>query len=310
MSMAASIGARYVPDVKRLAIMALLVTTARVEADTAFCELTPCVGPVTRRMLTKDEPVGALTCKKGTEVGVDSQGHVVMCTTARVADVAGLPIAAGAYTLLHGNGRIYQTHLRKTVELSLPDNTKVVCGADLVALTEDGKLRYCKLGAKRAGSPRARVGEGISFHPDGRIAALTLDEPFTVPGIGLALPAGAFVSWDAKGTPTSGYASENVTAGSLTIRYDFALHPNGKLRTATLGAAAKIQGHDFPEFAKLAFRSDGTLERSEHVTKMGAMPHGELTTDTLHQSFDASGKITSSHTDHWQAETAPHKFRK
>ena len=125
--------ARYVVTVKlpALAVLLALCGPAAAEQPGAFCELTPCVpGPVTRRTLTKDETVRGLVCKKGTELGVDSKQRVVFCTTAKPADVNGLPVAAGAYTLFHPNGRIYQTHLRAAIDLALADKTTVSCGAD------------------------------------------------------------------------------------------------------------------------------------------------------------------------------------
>jgi hypothetical protein len=249
-----------------------------------------------------------VVCKHGQELGVDPKQRVVFCTTAKAADVDGLPVAAGAYTLFHPNGRLYQTHLRANVELTLADQSKVTCGADLIALTDDGKLRYCTLAKPRANAPRPRVGEGISFHPDGRIASLTLDEPYT--SAGLALPAGASAVWDANGALLGGYASDPIQAGKLSIRYDFALHPNGKLREVELAAPAKIQGHDFPERAKLAFRDDGSLERAQYIVDRGSMPHGEPWHDTLHASYDRTGKQTGSFTDHWQAPFPPHPYRK
>ncbi len=293
-----------VVDVNRLVTLAVLLgCSAQVHADGAFCEVTPCVpGPVIRRVLTKDERVGALTCKKGQELGVDSKRRVVFCTTAKPADVAGLAIAAASYTLFHPNGRIYQTHLRATVERTLADQSKVTCGADLIALTDDGKLSYCKLAKPRTSTPRARVGEGISFHPSGRIAGATLDEPYTAAG--LALPAGASAVWDGNGVLVGGYVRDPIQAGTLSIRSDFALHPNGKLRIVELAVAAKVQGNDFPEDAKLAFHVDGTLERAEYVSAHGFMIHGEQWRDTVHATYDAAGKLATSTTDHWQEESS------
>ena len=81
-----------------------------------------------------------------------------------------------------------------------------------MALTDTGRLRYCTLVKPRAGSPRARVGEGIGFHPDGRIASLTLDEPLKAAG--LALPVGASVAWDPKGALLGGYSKDPIQAGA------------------------------------------------------------------------------------------------
>jgi len=285
----------------------VLGLTAQAHGDGgAFCELTPCVpGPVTRRVLTRPVQVGGISCKQGQELGTDAKQRVVFCTTAKAADVDGLPIAAAAYTLFHPNGRVYETHLRAKVELTLADHSKVTCGADLIALTEEGKLRYCQLAGPRATAPRPRVGEGISFHPDGRIAGLTLDEPHGVAG--LVLPAGASAVWDAKGALVGGHAPDPIQAGKLSIQYDFVLHPQGRLKAIELAAAAKIQGNDFPARAKLEFRDDGSLERAEYVVKHGFMPHGEMWTDTLHATYDVTGKRTGSTTEHWLAPSSPHR---
>ena len=286
-------------------ILAALVAPAHAEPG-AFCELTPCVpGPVTRTMLTKDLRVGKLTCKHGLERGVDAKQRIVFCTTARPATVDGLEVAADAYTLFHPNGRIYQTHVREPFAMTLADATTVQCGAGLVALHDSGRLRYCTLAADRAGTPKPRRGEGISFHPDGRVATMTLDAAFSAAG--LALPAGAFVAWEATGALSGGYLRDAIAAAGLSIRYDFALHPNGTLRGVELAAPAKLQGHDFPERAKLQFRSDGTLETVEYVSDHGFLPHGEQWSDTRHVTFDRTGTVTSSHIEHWQSPVGPKK---
>lgn len=275
----------------------------------AFCELTPCIaGPVKRRVLARDERVNRVTCKKGTELGVDAARNPVFCTTARASDVDGLPVAAGAYTLFHPSGRIYQTHLRRTTVIELADRSSVTCGADLIAIADDGTLRYCKLAGKRGGNPRARIGEGISFHPDGRLASLVLDEPATIAK--LALPAGTHVVWDAGGAPIGGYTSAPVHAGALSIEGDFTLHPSGALHAVALAAAATVDGHAFPERARLEFRGDGTLARADYVAARGFMIHGEQWTDTVHESFDATGKlVTASTTEHWQSTARPPRYR-
>lgn len=292
----------------RLAVLFVLVSASPVAADGAFCELTPCVpGSVTSRKLTADEKAGGLTCKKGHELGVDSQKRIVFCTTAKPATVDGIPVAADAYTLFHPSGKLYQTHTRATFERTLADGTKVTCGADLIALNDDGTLRYCKLGAKRTGSPRPRIGEGISFHPDGRVSGMTLDEPFTAGT--LVLPAGTSAAWDAKGNLIGGYLNAETTAGPLKINYDFRVHPNGKLAMATLTAPAKLVGQDFPAFAKLGFRDDGSLEAAEFVSKRGFMIHGEQWTDTTTMTFDPKGKVLTSHTEHYQSDVRPPKFK-
>jgi hypothetical protein len=291
----------------RWLVLAWLVPSTAI-ADGAFCELTPCVpGPVIRTTLAADQVIGTLTCKKGQEIGHDTRKRVVFCTTAKPAVVDGIPIAANAYTLFHPNGRIYQTHAGRTFERTLADGSKVTCGADLFALEPDGLLTYCRLGGPRSGTPPARIGAGIAFHRSGRIAGMTLDAPYTAAG--LALGDGASVRWDDKGALIGGYSSTPIAAGALIIKYEFALHPSGTLKAVTLGKAAKVAGHEFPEFAKLSFRADGTLEAAEYVAKRGFMIHGEPWTDTRHMQFDRTGKITADRTEHYQAKEAPRKFR-
>lgn len=291
--------------------MGLVVTATPAAADrnNAFCELTPCVpSPVARRTLIKDEPgPSGVTCKKGTDLGTNTSKQIVMCTTAKQVTVDGVPVAANAYSLFHPNGRIYQTHASAKFERTIADGTKVTCGADLVAFEPDGKLRYCKLAAPRAGSPKAKVGEGISFHPSGRVATLTLDEAYTTAG--LALPAGTFVAWNDKGAVTGGTLGGELVAGALTIRYEFALHPNGKLKAVMLAKDATVAGHKFPAFGKLAFRDDGTLEAAEYVADRGFMVHGEMWTDTNYETFDRAGKKTSTRTEHYQSTERPPKFK-
>ena len=60
-----------------------------VDDKGAFCELTPCVpGNISRRKLTKDEPGGPVTCKKGHDLGFNTQTRkLVMCTTAKAVIV-------------------------------------------------------------------------------------------------------------------------------------------------------------------------------------------------------------------------------
>lgn len=164
-------------DVSRLVIIATIAaSSAPAAADDrgAFCEVTPCLpGPVTRQKLAADRPAGGLVCKKGEELGEDSNKRIVFCTTARAAMVDGMSVAANAYTLFHPSGKIYQTHLRAPLERVMADGKKVTCGADVIALDSDGTVSYCRLSAKLAITPRPRVGEGISFHPGGRVAGTT-----------------------------------------------------------------------------------------------------------------------------------------
>jgi hypothetical protein len=294
------------------ALLLLLISSAAFaeEPRGAFCELTPCVpGTVTRAKLLEDEPAGPVTCAKGSELGRDTQTKkLVFCTVAKAVTVDGIPIAAKSYTLFHPNGKLYQSHASAPFDRTLADGSTVRCAAELFALEPTGTLRYCDLAGPRTGSPKPRVGEGISFHPSGRVAGMTIDEPYQ--SAGNSFTAGTHLAWDDTGVLRGGWAKDPVTVGALTIDWDFELYPTGKLRIAQLSKAAKIQGHDFPDHAKLQFRSDGTLETAEYISKRGFMIHGEMWTDTRTLTFDKTGKITSDHTEHYQSDVRPPKFRK
>jgi hypothetical protein len=53
-------------------------------------------------------------------------------------------------------------------------------------------------------------------------------------------------------------------------------------------------------------RADGTLQRADYVSKRGFMIHGEPWSDTVHLTFDCHEKLVESHTEHFQADHAPH----
>lgn len=295
---------------RALLLLLLLPSTAFAEEPRgAFCELTPCVpGTVMRTKLLKDELAGAVICAKGSELGRDSQTKkLVFCTVAKAVTVDGIPIAAKSYTLFHPSGRIYQSHASAPFDRTLADGSTVRCAAELFALEPTGTLRYCDLGAARAGSPKPRIGEGIAFHPSGRVAGMTLDEPYRAAGNSFV--PGTHLAWDDTGVLRGGWAKDPITVGALTIDWDFELYPTGKLRLAQLAKAAKLQGHEFPDDAKLTFRSDGTLEAARYVSKHGFMIHGEQWTDTRSLTFDKTGKITSDHTEHYQSNVRPPKFK-
>jgi len=267
-----------------------------------LCELAPCVpSPVTIRTLTSGEQVGKITCKGGEKLGVDSARRTVFCTTAVAVDIDGFVVAADAYTVFHPNGRIYQTHVREPFAASLADRTLVVCGAGLVVLYDDGRLRYCTLAGTRAGTPRPRLGHGIEFRSDGRVAMLTLDEPHREAG--LALPAGASVQWDERGALVGGSSPTRTLAGALVIAGEFTLYGGARLHTVELAAAANIQGHELPARARLTFHSDGTLETASYTDREGSAD-GEAWTDRRTLTYDRRGTITSSDVErYWWGRT-------
>ncbi len=289
--------------------MIAIVTATPAMAERAFCNVTPCdQREITRRRLTMELPAGPVTCKRGQDVGEDARKRVVYCTTAKVVTVDGIVIAANAYTLFHPNGKIYQSTVAKPFERTLGDGSKVSCGVEHVSLDDKGALLFCKLAAARAGSPKPKVGENVAFHPNGKLAGFTLDEPYTSQGI--SLPMGASVSFDDKGNLVGGWLKDPALVGGLSLWWDFRLWPNGKLQTAQLDKQAKIQGHDFPRHAKLTFRVDGSLEAAEYVEKEGFMIHGEEWSDTRFVTFDKAGKVLTTRVEHYQSTARPPKFKK
>ncbi len=302
--------------VRALAVLVVLIAIASpdgaaADRDDAFCEVTPCLkGPIKRRTLTRDRKLGRLWCKGKHDAGVDGAGRLAFCTTARAQVIDGLALAADAYTLVHPNGRVYQSHLRAPQTFTLADGSTVRCDRDLIALTPDGAVTYCELKDARAVGPGvvARAGTGIAFHPGGRVASATLDGPATLAG--LTLPAGARVAWDDAGAVVGGWLAEPLTVGGLAIRGDFALHPGGGPRVVELAADATVAGHALPAGATLELRADGSLAAARYVEDEGFMSHGEPWTDTAHVTYDASGRETSHTTEHWQSTARPRKFRR
>jgi hypothetical protein len=273
------------------------------DADWVFCEK-PCTpSPTTRRVLDHEELHAGVLCKPGADLAVDAKQRLVLCTTSRPLDLGGLPIAAGAYTIFHTNGRIYQTTTRALMSRTLANGLSVACMAGAVVLNVDGMLEDCTLARPLAVTPRPRVGDGIAFHRDGHVAGMTLDETFKTPGI--TWPAGTVMMWTPTGVPKGGSLHDPIQIGAVSVVGEFTLHPNGKLRALVLAAPATIAGHKFAERAKLELRADGTLERAEFVSASGFMIHGEQWTDTTHQTFDAKGAITSSTVTHFQSDIRP-----
>lgn len=287
-------------------LSSLFASPAR--ADKAFCNVTPCdQREITRRTLPADLKAGQVTCKKGQDVGEDQQKRVVYCTTARSVTVDGIVVAADAYTLFHPNGKIYQTKVAKPFTRKLGDGSQVSCGLDHVSLDDQGALLVCDLAAPLGRSPKARVGEGVAFYPSGKTRGLMLDE--THRAFGLEFPPGVRLGFDEQGKVVGGWIPKASTIGGLALWWDFRLWPNGKFRELQLDQPAKIQGHDFPKRAKLAYRDDGTLERAEYIEKEGFMIHGEPWHDTLFLEFDKAGKITKRRSEHWQAKEGPGQYR-
>jgi hypothetical protein len=295
-----------------LLIASPAATTAEPLPDRpAFCEVTPCLpGLAHRRVLSRDERLGKVLCKRKEEVGVTADGAPMYCTTAGAQTVDNVPLAAGAYTLLYPTGRVYQSKLGRKAVLPTGAGKPVTCAPDTIALTDAGVVTYCTLAAPLLDSKvDAKVDAGVAFHPDGHLARATLKQPLQLGA--LALPAGTAVMWDPAGVALGGTLTAPLVVGALTIRGDFTLHPGGALRTCELAAKATIQGHEFPEWqSSLELAPDGKLVRARWTANRGFMPHGEMWTDTRTATFDPAGKIVTSSDQHWQAETPPPRLRK
>jgi hypothetical protein len=92
----------------------------------------------------------------------------------------------------------------------------------------------------------------------------------------------------------------------FVVRFEVKVHPNGKLAEINLAEPRDLAGQSLPAGAKLRFRADGTLQRADYVSKRGFMIHGEPWSDTVHLTFDCHEKLVESHTEHFQADHAPH----
>jgi hypothetical protein len=162
----------------------------------------------------------------------------------------------------------------------------------------------CVLGAPFKGNGvRCRVGESVSFHPEGALASATVDDPVTTSE--LTFQPGASVEWGADGHVRGATLAAPVEVRGLEIAYAVELHPNGALALVHLHREATIQGHRFPALAKITFRADRTLAAAEYTEKMGTMIHGEPWTDTRRMTFDPRGAVVTSYVDHFQSTVRP-----
>src|SRR5262249_27477240 len=180
------------------------------------------------------------------------------------------------------------------------------CAAKFVALHADGRLQSCELAARLAPEVPARVGAGVAFHPDGRLAGATIDRPLTVGGA--TVVPGTSVMWDASGGVVRGSVGAPTLRAGWRIQGEFELYRGGKPRAVELAAPARVQGHDFPQRARLQFRPDGTLERARYVEKSGFMIHGEEWRDTATVDYDRSGAETGRNVEHWQSQVADRRY--
>lgn len=265
--------------------------------------------PLTRSLPPADVRFGSVVCKGKHEVWRDEQGRVRVCTVAARVTVMGIDIAAGAYTHFHEDGRAYQTTTAKQQELTTAKGVKVLCAADLVVLGKTGLLEHCDLAAPvTIGNVPCRPKESIGFHSNGALSLAVVDRPTEVGGV--ALPAGTRVYWYESGKVAGTWLPEPTRVQGILVRWDVALHENGRLRAFTLAEAKTLSGQELPEGAKVELRPDGTLKYAEYVTKRGFMPHGEMWTDTKHVRYDCEGKVLGEYTDHWQADRPPPRLRR
>ena len=180
----------------------------------------------------------------------------------------------------------------------------IPCAADFIALTDAGQVELCKLAQPMtlAGVP-CRGGENVAFNANGSLGGATLNRPYRA--LSVWFLAGTRLEWHPDGSVAGGWLRDAMGVLNHSIRYEFAVHPNGKLAKFDLAEPETIQAYSFPERATIWLRSDGSLQCAEYESDSGFMPHGEPWTDTTHLRFDCAGRIASKHVEHYQAPHAP-----
>jgi hypothetical protein len=247
---------------------------------------------------------GAVVCQANREVWRDDAGRIRTCTIARPAVVSGVPIAGDNYSQFHANGQLYQTHLSRPTRLTTAAGLAVPCRAEFVALSYVGALEYCTLDASLVvGAIPCRRGESIAFHPQGQLAAAVIDVDREVGSS--RFPAGTRLEFTPEGGVAGGTLTEPRELLGYPVRSAFGVHPNGALAEFTLAEPRTIQGHDFPAFASIWLRADGSLERAVYTSARGVMVHGEPWSDEVDVTFDRAGHQLTKSVEHHQAREAP-----
>ena len=253
----------------------------------------------------RDVAFGSAVCKAGQEVWRDQGGRIRTCTIARRVTLFGIDIAAGAYSHFWEDGRPYQTHIARPMELVTAAGEKVQCKADFVLLSKAGALEHCTLARSTTiGKVACRGGESVAFHPGGQLSIAVIDQPLVVSGT--ELHEGTLLYWFESGAPAGGVLGAPTRIGGTRISSEFGLHESGALRAIHLAEARTIHGQKLPERAIVELRKDGSLQYAEFEVDRGFMPHGEMWTDTKHVRYDCASKVSTEHTSHYQAEFAPH----
>ena len=278
--------------------------TRSEEGTRAFCRVLPCAEQrVVRRILERAELFDRFVCKAGMEASVATDGRLVACMLAGSITIDGLLLAAGTFIRLDPDGHVADMTLTTPRDFLLPNGTSVRCGKGDISFAQQHVVD-CVLGAPFKGNGvRCRVGESVSFHPEGALASATVEDP--VPTAELTFAPGARVDWSADGHVRGGTLTAPVEARGLELAYAVELHPNGALALVHLRRDATIQGHRFPALAKITFRADRTLAAAEYTEKMGTMIHGEPWTDTRRMTFDPRGAVLTSYLEHFQATVRP-----
>lgn len=257
-----------------------------------------------RTVPDRDQRFGPILCMADREVWFDDAGRMRVCTVARQVSLAGVVIENGAYTHFFPSGNPEQTTLARAQSLETAAGLTVPCAADFVALSDAGAVEHCKLEQPMTIRGAAcRVGESVAFHPGGQLWGATIDQPYQA--LSVSFPAGTRLRWHPDGSLAGGRLSDPLRVLGHAIRYEFAVHPNGKLAEFTLAAAETIGSYRFPERATIRLRSDGTLQSAEYESDHGFLPHGEPWTDTTHMRFDCAGRLKGSHVEHYQAPSGP-----
>ncbi len=256
--------------------------------------------PLKRTVPSQNKRIGNVVCRAHREVWFDDTGRMRVCTVANPVTIDGIDIAADAYTHFHPNGRPHQTRLARPQLLATAAGTAIPCAAAAVVLSKAGSLEHCQLAKPiTIGKVTCRGGQNVAFHPGGQLRGATVGHPYR--GLSTTFPAGTRLHWHAGGALAGGWLGRPMKIRGHSIRYEFGVHPNGRLARFDLAAAETIQGHTFPERATIRLRSNGTLASAEYESDSGFMPHGEPWTDTKHLRFDCAGKLVSEHVEHYQA---------
>lgn len=241
-----------------------------------------------RTVPRRDRKHGTLVCAGGHDVWFDAD-RLRVCTVAHATIVRGIPVAAGAYTHLFGNGAPAQTTLARVHVLSTAAGRDVTCAPGGITLAENGSLESCTADHSEAfGRVTLQAAQRLTLHPGGELASGTIARRY-VDALRTFEP-GSRLRWHPHGSLAGGYLSAPTMLGSHLARAQFRVHPNGQLARFDLARDEVIAGHEFKAFSTVQFRGDGSLEAATVTAESGFMPHGERWEDGAHIRFDCDGQ--------------------